>query len=440
MVYSKRSKLIDTVFSVRNNKRNEFMKNKLNLDQSSALYHKSLELIPGHSLGVRRPQFYIDAEYPMFLKSGRGGRVRDVDGNEYIDLICGYGPLILGHQEKEIDDAVIEKLKNDGYCFSMTNELQFELAHKLTKIIPSAEMCLFAKTGSDVTTAAIRIARHVTKRRKVLRCGYHGWHDWCVAGKAGILAKVFEDVLAFPHGDMDVLKDLMKTHGHDTAAIIMTPVEHDLNIPVKDPDPGYLEEVKNLAEKFGALLIFDEIRTGFRYHIGGAQAWFGVTPHLSTFGKALANGFAISALVGAKEYMQAAVEDVYVSATYFSDGLAQLASLKTIEILERENVPQAIRTKGSRFGACVTSLVEKSEIPCLYSGEPFMPYFTFHSGEAATDRKLRDTFYTSLIRNRILIGPNHHGYIAYRHTEEDLNAVLEAVEEALADVKAATLT
>jgi 3-aminobutanoyl-CoA transaminase len=410
------------------------MKNKLILDRSYELYHNSLELIPGHSLGVRRPQFYIDAEYPLFLKSGKGGRVCDVDGNEYIDLICGYGPIILGHQEKEIDDAVIEKLKTDGYCFAMTNEVQFELAQKLTEIIPSAEMCLFAKTGSDVTTAAIRIARHVTKRSKVLRCGYHGWHDWCVAGKAGILSKVYQDVIAFPHGDLEILKDLMKTHGHDTAAVIITPVEHDLNIPVKNPEPGYLEEVKNLAEKFGALLIFDEIRTGFRYHIGGAQAWFGVTPHLSTFGKALANGFAISALVGAKEYMQAAVEDVYISATYFSDGLAQLASLKTIEILERENVTQALRKKGSTFGACVKSLIEKSAVPCRYSGEPFMPYFTFHSGDETRDRKLRDIFYTSLIRNRILIGPNHHGYIAHRHTEEDLKTVLDAVEEALADV------
>lgn len=414
------------------------MKNKLILDRSYELYHNSLELIPGHSLGVRRPQFYIDAEYPLFLKSGKEGRVRDVDGNEYIDLICGYGPIILGHQEKEIDDEVIEKLKTDGYCFAMTNEVQFELAQKLTEIIPSAEMCLFAKTGSDVTTAAIRIARHVTKRSKVLRSGYHGWHDWCVAGKAGILSKVYEDVLAFPHGDLEILKDLMKMHGHDTAAVIITPVEHDLNIPVKNPEPGYLEEVKNLAEKFGALLIFDEIRTGFRYHIGGAQAWFGVTPHLSTFGKALANGFAISALVGAKRFMQAAVEDVYISATYFSDGLAQLASLKTIEILEREHVPQAIRKKGNTFGAGVKSLIEKSAVPCRYSGEPFMPYFTFHSGDETMDRKLRGIFYTSLIRNRILIGPNHHGYIAHRHTEEDLETVLDAVEEALADVKAAT--
>ena len=412
------------------------MENKLNLDKSYALYHQSLKLIPGHSLGVRRPQFYIDEEYPLFLKSGNGGRVCDVDGNEYIDLICGYGPLILGHQEKEIDDAVIEKLRTDGYCFAMTHEMQLELAQKLVEIIPSAEMCLFGKTGSDVTTTAIRIARHVTKRNKILRCGYHGWHDWCVAGKAGILSKAYEDILPFPYGDLETLEVLMKTHGNDTAGVIITPVEHDLNIPVKDPDSGYLEGVKDLAEKYGALLIFDEIRTGFRYHMGGAQAWYGVTPHLSAFGKALANGFAISALVGKKEYMQAVVDDVYISATYFSDGLAQLASMKTIEILERENVPQALREKGNAFGECVESLIEQSKMPCRYSGKPFMPYFTFHSGDDAMDRRLRDIFYTSLIRNRILIGPNHHGYIAHRHTDEDLKIVLEAVEEALVDIKA----
>ena len=413
------------------------MGKKLNLDRSYDLYHKSLEVIPGGSLGVRRPQFYIDTEYPLFLKSGEGGRVCDVDGNEYVDLICGYGPLILGHQEKEIDNAVIEKLKTDGYCFAMTHEMQLQLAQKLTEIIPCAEMCLFAKSGSDVTTTAIRIARHVTGKSKIARCGYHGWHDWCISGKAGILPKAYEDILAFPYGDLGALDDIMKAYGNDTAAVIITPVEHDLNIPVKDPEPGYLEGVKDLVEKYGTLLIFDEIRTGFRYHMGGAQAWFGVIPHLATFGKGLANGFAISALVGAKEYMQAAADQVYISATYYADGLAQLASLKTIEILERENVPEALRDKGNAFAERVASLIEKSAVPCVYSGKPFMPYFTFHSGDEIKDRKLRDIFFTSLIRNRILIGPNHHGYIAHRHTREDLQTVLEAVEEALFDVNAA---
>ncbi|MBW1962689.1 MAG: aminotransferase class III-fold pyridoxal phosphate-dependent enzyme, partial [Deltaproteobacteria bacterium] len=385
------------------------MKEKLLLEKSYHLYRKSLEIVPGGSLGVRRPTFYIGEEYPLFLKSGNGGRVLDVDGNEYVDLICGYGPLILGHREKEIDDAVCEKLKTHGYCFALTHEMQLELAQKLTEIIPCAEMCLFAKTGSDVTTTAIRIARHVTKRNKVLRCGYHGWHEWCVTGKGGIPKKAYEDILPFPYGDLNLLEDLLKEHGDDTAAIIITPVEHELNRPVKDPEPGYLEGVKELADKHGALLIFDEIRTGFRYHIGGAQRWFGVTPQLAAFGKGLANGFAISALVGAKEYMQAAADAVYISATYYSDGLAQLAALKTIEILERENVPQALREKGNRFAQRVEALIKKSAVPCLYSGSPFMPYFTFHSGDESKDRRMRDVFFTSLIRNRILIGPNHHG-------------------------------
>jgi len=413
------------------------MKNRLTLDKSYDLFNQSLELIPGGSLGVRRPQFYIDAEYPLFLKSGKGGKVYDVDGNEYIDLLCGYGPLILGHQEKEIDNAVIQKLSTDGYCFALTNEVQLQLAQKLTEIIPCAEMCLFAKAGSDVTTTAIRIARHVTGRRKIARCGYHGWHDWCVAGKAGILPKAYEDILPFPHGDLGVLEELLKTNGDDTAAVIITPVEHDTSIPVKDPEPGYLEGVKSLAEASGAVLIFDEIRTGFRYHMGGAQAWFGVTPHLATFGKGLANGFAISALVGEKKYMQAVADAVYISATYYADGLAQLASLKTIEILERENVPQALREKGNAFAEQVDALIEKSGIPCRYSGKPFMPYVTFHSGDETADRKMRDVFFTSLIRNRILIGPNHHGYIAHRHTDEDLQRVLAAAEEALSDAGAA---
>ena len=210
--------------------------------------------------------------------SKKGGRIIDVDGNEYIDYLCAYGPIIIGYREEEIDNAVIEQIKEKGICFSLTQKLQNELVYKLWELIPSCEMASIVKTGSDATTIAIRVARAYTGKKKIARCGYHGWHDWCVEVKGGIPEKLYEDVLEFHYNDLDQLEDILKNNQDDMAGIIITPVGHPLAEPVQMPKPGYLEGVRALADKYGCVLIFDEIRSGFRCAMGGAQALFGVTP------------------------------------------------------------------------------------------------------------------------------------------------------------------
>ncbi len=411
------------------------MADKLKLDKSFAMFEEAQRLVPGGVAGIRRPYNFVVGEYPIFFESGKGGRIIDVDGNEYIDYLCAYGPIIIGYREEEIDEAVYEQIRSKGFCFSLTQSVQNELVQKLTEIIPSCEMAAMVKTGSDATTIAIRVARGYTGKTKIARCGYHGWHDWCVEVKGGIPTKFYEDVLEFHYNDLDQLEDMLKVHGNDMAAIIITPMGHPLANDVEYPKPGYLEGVRKLADQYGCVLIFDEIRSGFRCSIGGAQKFFGVTPDLSTFGKAMANGYSISALVGKREFMSVLADKVFLSSTYFPNSDAQIAALKTIEVLERDKVLDVIYEKGMKFGKELEKVISESGVNARFSGAPWMPYVTFPKDESGLYKKVRNEFYTQLIRRKVFLQPYHHGYICYRHTDEDLAYTVNAIRESLAETK-----
>ncbi|MCL2133834.1 MAG: aminotransferase class III-fold pyridoxal phosphate-dependent enzyme [Bacteroidales bacterium] len=411
------------------------MSEKLNLNVSDKMYADALNIIPGAVAGIRRPYNFVPGEYPIYFESAKGGRVTDVDGNEYLDYLCAYGPIIIGHREEEIDNAVIEQMRNKGFCFSLTQPAQNKLAQKMIELIPSAEMAVFVKTGSDATTTAIRVARAATDRAKVVRCGYHGWHDWCVEVKGGIPQKLYEDVYEFHYNDLDELETIMKEQGNDMAAIIITPVGHPLAEQVQAPKPGFLEGVRALADKYGTVLIFDEIRSGFRVNIGGAQKEYGVTPDLSVFGKAMANGYPIGAVVGKKEVMKVLADKVFLSSTFFPNSLEQIASLKTIEILQRDNILEGVRQKGNMFGKLVEEVVRKCGYDVAFSGAPFMPFITFNKDKDGIYKKLRPAFYTELIRRKVFLQPYHHGYIAYRHTEADLRYTANMIAESFEALK-----
>lgn len=408
---------------------------KLNLTKSLKLFKEGEALIPGGVLGARKPSDFIMGEYPIFLDSGKGCRLIDVDGNEYIDFLCGYGPIILGYREEEVDDAVIQQIKNKGFCFTLTQSYQNELAKKLEELVPSAEMSVFLKTGSDATTAAIRIARAFTGRLKVMRCGYHGWHDWCVEMKGGIPEKFYEDVYGFSYNDLDQLEDLMKKHGDQTAAIIMTPFGHPLHQKMQEPKPGFLEGVRRLADKYGSVLIFDEVRTCFRLRMGGAQELYGVTPDLTVLGKGMANGYVISVVTGKKDVMMVAADKLFISSTFFPNSLPYIAALKTIEIMERDKVLDDIWAKGGRFLKKIQDIIEKYDVGAELSGVAPMFFITFKQDEMDTRKGRRDDFCTQLIRKGFFFTPHHHAYISYRHTEEDLNKTVQAIDESLAYVQ-----
>ena len=402
------------------------------LTNSRQAYEEGQTLIPGGVLGIRRPYNFVEGEYPIYVDSGQGGRVTDIDGNEYIDFLCGYGPIILGYRETEVDNAVIEQIREKGFCFSLTQTLQNQLAAKLREVIPCAEMSLFVKTGSDATTAAIRLARGHTGRVQILRCGYHGWHDWCVEVRAGIPPGCYAGVHEFAYNDLAGLEELVTRHADDTAAIILTPYGHPLGAAMLDPEPGFLEGVRALADESGAVLIFDEIRTGFRLALGGGQERFGVLPDLATFGKAMANGYAIGAVCGRAEIMRAGERDVFISSTFFPNSDGYVAALKTIEILQRDAVLDAIWDKGDRFLTRVREVVARRGAGARLSGIPPMFFITFDKDSQGTYRERRTAFYTQLIRRGVFLQPYHHGYICHRHTEVDLDTTVAAIDTALA--------
>ncbi len=408
---------------------------KLNISKSLALYEEATTLIPGGVLGARKPGDFINGEYPIFLDRGKGAKLVDIDGNEFIDFLCGYGPIILGYREEEVDEAVYKQIKDKGFCFTLTQKFQNELAKKLTQIVPCSEMSIFLKTGSDATTAAIRIARAHTEKLKVMRCGYHGWHDWCIEMKGGIPKKFYEDVYEFQYNKLEQLEELMAEHGSDTAAIIMTPFGHPNHQKMEIPEPGFLEGAREIADKYGAVLIYDEIRTCFRLAMGGAQELYGVTPDLTVLGKAMGNGYPISVVTGKKDVMMAAESKLFISSTFFPNSEAFVAALKTIEILERENVLKNIWEKGKWFMEKIQETIDKHNVGAELTGVAPMFYITFKKDDTGAYKGKRKDFYTQLIRKGFFFTPFHHAYISYRHTQEELELSLKAIDESLHFIK-----
>ncbi len=406
----------------------------LRRSKSEELYKEAQDYIPGGVIGIRRPINFVPGEYPIFLERGRGGRVWDPDGNEYIDLLCAYGPIILGHAEAEIDDAVAAQAKN-GFCFNLAQPWQNKLAKKLRELVPCAEQSFFVKTGSDATTSAIRLARAHTGRMKILQHGYHGWQDWCAPVHGGIPEGAYRDTIPFPYNDLAALEKLVIDNKDNVAAIIMTPISHELNHRIETPKAGYLEGVRALATKHKIVLIFDEVRTGFRVSMGGAQAHYKVTPDMCCMGKAMANGYAIAAVMAKKEFMQPMTEGkVFISSTYFPNSLEMVAALKTIEILEREQVPASLWERGTVFMKNISNAIEDTKAKAHLSGIPPMPLITFpnvEGGESKTYRDRRIMFFTECIRRGVFMQPYHHAYIAHRHTDAELGRAIEVIRASL---------
>jgi len=407
---------------------------KLDLSRSQAMWKEALDIVPGGVLGIRRPYNFVPGEYPLFLDCGKGGRVWDVDGNEYIDLLCAYGPIILGHREPEIDEAVKFQM-NKGFCFNLCQPHQNLLAKKLKNLIACAEQTFFVKTGSDATSSAVRIARGFTGKKKIARCGYHGWHDWCSEVHGGIPDEVSSLTIEFHYNDIASLEKILIENKDEVACIIITPVGHPLAKPVEAPRPGFLEDVRKLADSHGAVLIFDEIRTGFRVALGGAAQRYGVIPDMALFGKAMANGYPIAAVCGKKNIMKVLADaQVFISSTYFPNSLEMTAALKTIEILERERVCDSIWERGTKFLSDISEIAASFNVGARISGIPPMPCITFDADPAKKYKERRTLFFTEAIRRGLFMQPYHHSYIAHRHTDTDIEETKEIVRQSFSEV------
>ena len=330
--------------------------------RSNALYKRALRTVPSASQTLSKSaSSFVRGASPLFLERGEGCHVWDVDGNRYIDFVLGLLPVVLGYRDPDVDAAIRKQLER-GITFSLSTELEVELAEILVDLIPCAEMVRFGKNGSDVTSAAIRLARAHTGRDRVAVCGYHGWHDWYIGTTTrnlGVPETVRKLSAAFAFNDLDSLDRLLGRTPDKFAAIILEPESVDL------PAPGFLEGVRALADRHSAVLIFDEIVSGFRSHIGGAQERYGVVPDLATFGKAMGNGMPISAIVGRTAIMRT-MDEIFFSGTFGGETLSLAAALATIRKLEREDAVQCNQQIGRWLAESLRDGLERHGLSMRY--------------------------------------------------------------------------
>ena len=392
--------------------------------QSEEQLTRAQAVIPlaSQTFSKSRTQFPVGVS-PLYLERGKGARVWDVDGNEYIDFISSQCAVTLGYGDADVTAAVTAMLEN-GVILSLPHRIEAEVAEAICAMVPCAEMVRFGKNGSDATAGCIRIARAFTGRDHVAVCGYHGWQDWYIGSTARNLG-VPEATRALTHGfaynDLASLEALLAAHPGAFAAIILEPMN------VEWPAPGFLEGVRELATRHGAVLVFDETITGFRYANGGAQEYFGVTPDLSAFGKGLANGFPLSAVAGRRDIMML-MEEVFFSFTFGGEMLSLAAAKATLAKLAREPVCERIAATGTALIENLRILIENHGLGHVFSvkGHPSWSFLIIADQPHADSFMLKTLMMQEFHAHGILAYGTHN--ITYAHGPDDIDALLAAYD------------
>ncbi|MET0852722.1 MAG: aminotransferase class III-fold pyridoxal phosphate-dependent enzyme [Candidatus Rokuibacteriota bacterium] len=397
--------------------------------RSLEMLARARRVVPGASQTLSKgPAMFVEGAYPVFLQRGRGCRVWDVDGNEYVDYILGLASITLGYAYPAITEAVTRQVA-EGSIFSLPHPLEVEVAERLTEVIPCAEMARFVKTGSEADAAAVRIARAATGRERIVSGGYHGWLDWhaiTTPRAKGIPKDFARFVSPFAYNDLDSLEAALDEHRGQVAAVIMEPVLLD------EPRPGFLAGVKAAAHRHGALLIFDEIVSGFRWAVGGAQERFGVAPDLATFGKGMANGLPLAAVVGRRELMRE-FDEVFVSSTFGGDTLALAACRATLDEYARQPVIARLWEMGRRFQDGFRAIAARLGVPARCVGYPVHPKIVIDHESERVQRLLTSLFLQETAERGVIF--HFAGFnVSFSHTEADVDASLEACAGALAVV------
>ncbi|MGF1668432.1 MAG: aminotransferase class III-fold pyridoxal phosphate-dependent enzyme [Acidimicrobiia bacterium] len=397
---------------------------------SNLLHERAVGLMPPTTQVLAKgPTQYVDGVAPKYVVRGRGARLWDVDGNEFLDWSMGVGPVSLGYAHPEVDEAIRRQLA-DGITFSLMHPLEVQVSELLEEVIPSAQSVRFAKTGAEATAAAVRTARAYTGRDRILACGYHGWHDWYIGAlprHAGVPEAVRDLIATFPYNDA---ASLASSIDDSVAAVILEPMSF------QHPQPGFLEAVVDIAHHHSALVIFDEIWTGFRWAIGGAQQLYGITPDLTTVSKGMGNGMPIAALVGRRDIMAVLETEAFFFSTFGGEALSLAATKATIEIMRRDSVPTHLAEIGSMlqrgYDECAARHGLSSVTRCVGHPARAMVEFLPEAGDPLLQKSLVQQ---ELIRSGILWQGFHT--VSAAHTARDVDDTLDAFDHALASLATA---
>ena len=394
--------------------------------RSYQLLEEAKKYVPGGIYGPRSPNFLTFGSYPAFIARGEGCRIWDVDGNEYIDYMCSFGTNLLGLKHPRIEEAARTQ-QEKGDCFTLPSDLWVPLSRKLVETIQGMGWCVFGKNGSDVTSYAITVARAFTGRKEILvaRGAYHGSHFWCQTHGEGVPDEWKSHIHYFEYNDANDLKRTVDSLEGCIAGIILTPHRHDVLRDQELPTKAFVEAVNSCAEKQGFLIIIDDIRCGFRLNLKGSAGFFGYRADLNCFGKAMANGYPISAAMGRQE-LKPAAEKVYFTGTHFFSGVPFAAALATLDEIKASGAIEKIHALGSRLIAGIEQAAAGERVHVRLTGPPPMPFMTFDKD--ATFEKSR-FFCGEAARRGVFFHPHHNWFICAALDEAALQKTLEVSEK-----------
>ena len=396
---------------------------------SKTAFKKASKIIPlGSQTFSKSYKLYDPNFFPLFASKGKNQFIEDLDGNIFTDFVNGLGCVSIGYGIKEIDKNLKKKIDR-GITFSLSHPIEEEVSRELKKIIPSAEMVRFGKNGTDVNSAAIRLARYYTGRKKIAVCGYHGWQDWYIGSTSmdgGIPREIKKLTDVFKFNDIESLKKLFKKNKY--AAVILEPLSVEL------PTKKFLKEIRYLCTKYKTLLIFDEICTGFRVSIGGAQKLYKIIPDISTFGKAMANGYPISAVVGKKKIMKK-MEEIFYSGTFQGETLSLEACKETIKYLKKNNSINKNIKKGNILIDNFNQIVKINKLDHIIklSGHPSWPFLVIKHESENLKNQIKTYFMQEYVLNKILFIGSFN--INASHTKQDILNLLKVSKKIIFSLK-----
>lgn len=396
------------------------------------LRSRAKAVIPGGMYG-HQSAGPLPADYPQFMRAGLGATIWDADGNEYVDLMCSYGPVVLGHRHPAVEEAARAQAELAD-CQNGPGPVLVELAELLVGTVQHADWAMFAKNGTDATTMCCTIARAQTGRSRILvaKGAYHGAAPWCTPRLAGVTAEDRANLGYYTFNDLASLAAAAETAGCDLAGIMVSPFKHDAGFDQELVDPAFARGLRELCTRTGAALILDDVRCGFRLHLGSSWEPIGVLPDLSAWSKAIANGHPLAAVLGAGTFKKAAAS-IFVTGSFWFSAAAMAAAIATIGALRDESAIDAMDRAGTALRAGILQQAAARGIQINYTGPAPMPYLTF-----AGDRshQLANDFAAAAIRSGAYLHPRHNWFISAALTEADIAKALAATEAGFAAVQA----